>query len=852
MSNITVTLPDGSRARAARRQHGARPRRSIGRGLAKAAVAAVVDGDETDLTRPLPDGAKVAIVTDSHAEGRHVLRHSTAHVMAQAVDAAVPGRQVLDRPGDRERLLLRLRTARRRRPSATTTSPAIEAEMREIVKADQPFVRSEMSPAEALELFADQPYKCEIIERVQAAAAGDADELDAGEIAGDTVSVYRNTDEFVDLCVGPHVPSTGRLGHFKLQKVAGAYWRGNEKGPMLQRIYGTAWESKQALDDHLHQLEEAAKRDHRKLATELDLLSFPHELGGGLAVWHPKGAIVRKLMEDYSRRRHERGGYEFVFTPHLSNGRLFETSGHLGLVRRRHVPADGDGQRHVLHEADELPDALPDLQQPAAQLPRAAAAAVRARHRVPLRAGRHAARADAHPRLHAGRQPHLLHARAGARRDRLAARLRAVGAAGVRVRRLHVQPVDQGSRTSTSAPTRAGTRPPQRCAQALEQHGLEYEVKEGDAAFYGPKIDIDVRDAIGRSWQLSTIQYDFNMTERFELEYVGADNNRHRPIMLHRALFGSVERFFGVLLEHYAGAFPTWLAPVQVRVLPVATAHEEYARGGRRPHRRRRRAGRRRSHADDQLGKRIRAAKLEKIPYVLVVGDDDVAVEHGRRQPAWGRGRARRRPRRVRRPLHRRGGERQRRRPDGLRRARAGTDLERLAGDLRRLGRRRPPTAATGSVFTQILQSGLADDETHIVHRGERCFAILNAFPYGTGHLLVLPYREVGDLEDLDRRRDRRAVGDGHRRRAGDQAGVLAGGHQRRHQPRPAGRRLGERAPARPRRAALDRRRQLHDHRRQHAHAAGGARSTRQPRSGPPGRASRLGIDAWMPDSVER
>src|SRR5262245_35587355 len=306
MSNITVTLPDGSPRELPAGSTALDLASSIGRGLAKSAVAAVVDGTETDLTRPLADGSKVAIVTDDTPEGRHVIRHSTAHVMAQAVTRLFPGAKFSIGPAIENGFYYDFDL-----PGGKTFSDedlaAIEAEMQSIIKADQPFVRSEMSPAAALELFADQPYKCEIIERVQAAAAASSntDELDAGEIAGDVVSAYRNTDEFVDMCVGPHVPSTGRLGSFKLQKVAGAYWRGNEKGPMLQRIYGTAWESKQALADHLHQLEEAAKRDHRKLATELDLISFPSELGGGLAVWHPRGAIVRKLMEDYSRRRHE-------------------------------------------------------------------------------------------------------------------------------------------------------------------------------------------------------------------------------------------------------------------------------------------------------------------------------------------------------------------------------------------------------------------------------------------------------------------------------------------------------------------------------------------------------------------
>jgi threonyl-tRNA synthetase len=623
MSNIMVTLPDGSPRELPDGSTALDLANSIGRGLAKSAVAAVVDGSETDLTRPLPDGAKVAIVTDSTDEGRHVLRHSTAHVMAQAVTRLFPGAKYSIGPAIENGFYYDFDL-----PGGATFSDedlaSIEAEMREIVKADQPFVRSEMSPAEALELFADQPYKREIIERVQAAAGTAADDLDAGEIAGDTVSAYRNTDEFVDMCVGPHVPSTGRLGHFKLQKVAGAYWRGNEKGPMLQRIYGTAWESKQALEQHLHNLEEAAKRDHRKLATELDLLSFPSELGGGLAVWHPKGAIVRKLMEDYSRRRHELGGYQFVYTPHLSNGRLFETSGHLGwYADGMYPPMEMDNGTYYMKPMNcpmhclifksrqrsyrELPLRLFEL------------GTVYRYERAGTLHGLMRIRGFTQDDSHIFCTPEQAPDEIASLLDFVLSVLRAFGFDEFRFNLSTKDPgkyvgTDEGWETATAA-----------LQAALERHGLEYAIKEGDAAFYGPKIDIDVRDAIGRSWQLSTIQYDFNMNERFELEYVGADNNRHRPIMLHRALFGSVDRFFAVLLEHYAGNFPTWLAPLQVRVLPVASAHEEYAKVVAD---RIRAAGGRVDivHADDQLGKRIRASKLEKIPYILVVGDDDVAA----------------------------------------------------------------------------------------------------------------------------------------------------------------------------------------------------------------------------------
>ena len=596
---------------------------SIGPRLAKAAVAATADGEEVDLGRPLDDGAQVSIITADSDAGRHVLRHSTAHVLAQAVTQLFPGAKFSIGPAIEHGFYYDFEL-----PGGRTFTEddliAIEAAMREIIGADQQFVRSEVSADEALAVFADQPYKVEIIERVKAAGDG-VDDLDAGEVAsGSTISVYRNTDDFVDLCKGPHVPSTGRLSHFKLQKVAGAYWRGNEKGPMLQRIYGTAWESAAALQAHLEQLVEAEKRDHRKLATELDLLSFPGELGGGLAVWHPKGAIVRKLMEDYSRLRHERGGYEFVYTPHLAKSNLFETSGHLAwYADGMYPPLEMDNGTYYMKPMNcpmhclifrsrqrsyrELPLRLFEL------------GTVYRYERAGTLHGLMRIRGFTQDDSHIFCTPEQAPDEIASLLDFVISVLRAFGFDDFAFRLSTKDPqkfvgTDDGWADATDA-----------LRQALERHGLEYTVEDGDAAFYGPKIDIDVHDAIGRAWQLSTIQYDFNMNERFDLEYVGADNARHRPIMLHRALFGSVERFFGVLVEHYAGNFPTWLAPVQVRVLPVASPHEEYAE---KVADRVRAAGGRVDvvGASDGLGKRIRSAKLEKLPYILVVGDDDVAA----------------------------------------------------------------------------------------------------------------------------------------------------------------------------------------------------------------------------------
>ncbi|MFM8248447.1 MAG: threonine--tRNA ligase [Acidimicrobiaceae bacterium] len=619
-SVIKVRLPDDSVRELPAGATGLDLAQSIGKRLAQAAVATVVNGVETDLGVALADGAQVSIVTSDSDAGRHVLRHSTAHVLAQAVVQLFEGAKFTIGPAIEDGFYYDFEL-----PNNKTFSDAdlvaIAERMQQIVAADQPFVRSEMSADDALKVFKDQPYKCEIIQRV---TKGDADSVDALEAgSADSVSVYRNSESFVDLCRGPHVPSTSRLGHFALMKVAGAYWRGNEKGPMLQRIYGTAWESKSALAEHLHRLEEAEKRDHRRLAVEMDLLSFPQELGGGLAVWHPKGGIVRKLMEDYSRERHQNGGYKFVFTPHLANAHLFETSGHLQFYKDgmyppmemdngTYYPKPMNCPMHCLIYRDrqrsyrELPLRLFEL------------GTVYRYERAGTLHGLLRIRGFTQDDSHIFCTEEQMADEIASLLDFVLSVLRRFGFNDFDFK-LSTRNADKsvGSDEIWQKATDA-------LREALNRHGLQFTVAPGDAAFYGPKIDIDVRDAIGRKWQLSTIQCDFNLPERFGLEYIATDNARKRPIMLHRALFGSVERFFGVLLEHYGGAFPTWLAPVQVRVLAVASAHEEYAA---KVVQRLVDEGYRVDQlvADEQLGKRIRASKLERIPYVLVVGDDDVA-----------------------------------------------------------------------------------------------------------------------------------------------------------------------------------------------------------------------------------
>ena len=618
MTQVSVVLPDGSRRDLESGSSVADLAAAISRGLAKNAVAASVNDTLTDLSAELHDGDRVRIVTADSVDGRHVLRHSTAHVMAQAVIDLYPGAKYTIGPAIENGFYYDFDLGGR--AFTEDDLERVENRMRDIVRADQPFVRSVITADEALQLFADQPYKCEIISRVRTGGADGADSAEVG--SADEVSVYRNTDSFVDLCLGPHVPTTSRLGHFRLQKVSSAYWRGNEKGPVLQRIYGTAWESKAALEEHLHRLAEAERRDHRRLAVELDLLSFPSQLGGGLAVWHPKGAIVRKLMEDYSRSRHQSGGYQFVFTPHLSNATLFQTSGHLDFYadgmyppmemdNGTYYPKPMNCPMHCLifgsraRSYRELPMRLFEL------------GTVYRYERAGTLHGLLRIRGFTQDDSHIYCTREQLQDEIISLLDFVMSVLRAFGFEDFS---FHLSTKDPAKYVGSDEIWAEAT---DALAAALSSHGVEYTVKEGDAAFYGPKIDIHVRDAIGRTWQLSTIQCDFNLPERFQLEYVAPDGARRRPIMLHRALFGSIERFFGVLVEHYAGAFPTWLAPVQVRVLPVAESHAEYARSvvsdlasrGVRVEL---------VEASDPLGKRIRNAKVEKIPYVLVVGDDDV------------------------------------------------------------------------------------------------------------------------------------------------------------------------------------------------------------------------------------
>jgi threonyl-tRNA synthetase len=554
------------------------------------------------------------------------IRHSTAHVLAQAVLERYPQAKLGIGPpiesGFYYDFDLGLAEDGRRRTFSPEDLVAIEARMREIIAGRHEFGMREVSAADAREMFADQPYKIELID---ALAAGNLD--DNGQPVAEPVpiTVYQQ-DTFVDLCRGPHVPHTGYIkpNACKLLSTAAAYWRGDERRPMLQRIYGTAWQSRAELDAYLERLAEVERRDHRRLGTELDLYSTdPDQVGGGLVLWHPKGALVRHLIEEFAKRRHLEAGYDFVYTPHIGRARLWETSGHLGFYRdSMYAPLEIDGQPYYLKPMN-CPFHI---------------AIYRSRRRsyreLPLRLAEWGTvyRFERSGVLHG-----LLRVRGFTQDDAhlfvaprdvdeaiasaLGFSLDMLTAFGFVQFEVNVSTRPEkfvGSVADWDMATAALVR-------AVEAAGVTYRTKEGEGAFYGPKIDLDVRDALGRAWQLSTIQFDFNMPEKFDLTFADADGELRRPYMIHRALLGSIERFFGVLVEHYGGAFPVWLAPVQAVVIPIADRHNGYAaeigaalgRAGLRAEV---------DDRDDRMKAKIRDAQLAKVPYMLVVGDREVEL----------------------------------------------------------------------------------------------------------------------------------------------------------------------------------------------------------------------------------
>jgi len=555
---------------------------------------------------------------ESQEEDLHRIRHSAAHVMAQAVMEMFPGEaKIAIGPAIEDGFYYDFDLPR---PLTPEDLEAIERRMREIIRGAHPFERRVLSAEEARRLFADQPYKLELIDDLE---KGEMDEHGNPLDEKPELSIYKH-DQFVDLCRGPHVENTRQLNPdaIKLLNVAGAYWRGDERRPMLQRIYGTAWTTPEELERYLWKLEEAQKRDHRKLGRELDLFTVSEEVGPGLILWSPKGGMVRKIVEDFCRAEHERGGYEFVYSPHIGKAQLWETSGHLDWYQDgMYSPLDIEGQKYFLKPMN-CPFHVQIYK-----------SRMRSYRDLPLRFAewgtvyrfersgvlhgllrvRGFTQDDAHLFCRPDQMPEEI--------DRvLAFSLKLLRAFGFE---------DFQAYLSTRNPEKAAGEPEDWVAptdalqQALERAGVPYKIDEGEAVFYGPKIDIKVRDALGREWQLSTIQFDFVLPERFDLSYIAEDGKEHRPYMIHRALLGSMERFMGVLIEHYAGAFPVWLAPVQAVLIPIADRHVGYANGVAE----KLREQDLRVEVDassDRMNAKIRNAQLQKVPYMLVVGDREV------------------------------------------------------------------------------------------------------------------------------------------------------------------------------------------------------------------------------------
>ena len=596
----------------------------------KDVVVCKVNGVLKDLWTDLVDGDVVESVLISSPTGLEVLRHSTAHVMAQAVQEVYANTRLGIGPPIKDGFYYDFDPENTFNPDDLTK---IESAMRKIIKEGQRFKRRVTTEADALKELAHEPYKCELI-----GIKGPAGEEASVEVGGSELTIYDNLGRdgnpvWSDLCRGPHLPSTKHIPAFKLMRTAAAYWRGSEKNPMLQRIYGTAWPSQDELNGYLELLAEAEKRDHRRLGTELDLFSFPEEIGSGLAVFHPKGGIVRRAMEDYSRIRHEEEGYEFVYSPHLTKAALFETSGHLQWY------ADGMYPPMILDEEYNADGTVKRAGQQYYMKPMNCPfhnliyrSRGRSYRELPLRLfefgtvyryeksgvlhgitrARGFTQDDAH--IYCTKEQMV-----GELDSLLTFVLNLLRDYGLNDFYLELSTKNPEKFVGEDSDWAEATEALRKAATA---QNLELVLDEGGAAFYGPKISVQAKDAIGRTWQMSTIQVDFQLPQRFELEYSATDGTRQRPVMIHRALFGSIERFFGVLTEHYSGAFPPWLAPVQAIGIPVADTFGDYLG---EVIQQMRKAGIRAEldSSDDRMQKKVRNAQMQKIPFMVIAGEED-------------------------------------------------------------------------------------------------------------------------------------------------------------------------------------------------------------------------------------
>ena len=594
-------------------------------------VVCRINGEIKDLWTELFEGDLVEPIAITSPEGLAVLRHSTAHVLAQAVQEVFPETKLGIGPPITDGFYYDFDPAK---PFTPDDLEKLESAMKKIVKAGQRFRRRVVTESDALLELAAEPYKCELI----GLKSGNHDDESSVEVGGGELTIYDNLGRdgqpaWSDLCRGPHLPSTKHIPAFKLMRSAAAYWRGSEKNPMLQRIYGTAWASQEDLDAYLQLLVEAEKRDHRRLGTELDLFSFPEEIGSGLAVFHPKGGIIRQAMEDYSRKRHVEEGYEFVYSPHLTKAALFETSGHLDwysegmyppMVMDEELHADGTikraGQKYYMKP----------MNCPFHNLIYKSNS--RSYRELPLRLFEFGT-------VYRYEKSGVIHGLTRARgftqddahiyctKDQMAAELDSLLTFVLNLLRdygledfyLELSTKNPAKSVGSDADWEVAT---ETLRLAAQKQNLELVLDPEGAAFYGPKISVQAKDAIGRTWQMSTIQVDFQLPQRFDLEYVASDGTRQQPVMIHRALFGSIERFFGVLTEHYAGAFPPWLAPVQVRAIPVADAFTPYLQEVAQQMRK---AGIRIEvdASDDRMQKKVRNAQLQKIPFMMIAGEED-------------------------------------------------------------------------------------------------------------------------------------------------------------------------------------------------------------------------------------
>jgi threonyl-tRNA synthetase len=598
---------------------------------AKEIVVCKVNGVLKDLWTELVDGDSVEGISISSPDGLAVLRHSTAHVMAQAVQQVFPGTRLGIGPPITDGFYYDFDPAN---PFNPDDLEKIESAMRKIVKDGQRFKRRVTNEADALKELANEPFKCELI----GIKGGGTDETNV-EVGGAELTIYDNLGRdgqaiWSDLCRGPHLPSTKHIPAFKLMRSAAAYWRGSEKNPMLQRIYGTAWPSQDELNGYLELLAEAEKRDHRRLGQELDLFSFPEEIGSGLAVFHPKGGIVRRAMEDYSRKRHEEENYEFVYSPHLTKAALFQKSGHLDwysegmyppMIMDEELHADGTvkraGQQYYMKPMNcPFHNLIFQSRQ-------------RSYRELPLRLfefgtvyryeksgvlhgitrARGFTQDDAHIYCTKEQMP-------GELDSLLTFVLNLLRDYGLEDFYLELSTRNPDKSVGEDSDWAEATEALRKAALA---QNLELVLDEGGAAFYGPKISVQAKDAIGRTWQMSTIQVDFQLPQRFELEFSASDGSRQRPVMIHRALFGSIERFFGVLTEHYSGAFPPWLAPVQVMAIPVADTFTDYLSDVVKQMKS---SGIRAEldDSDDRMQKKVRNAQMQKIPFMIIAGEEDM------------------------------------------------------------------------------------------------------------------------------------------------------------------------------------------------------------------------------------